>query len=46
VAVTGWNQEQDREATRQSGFDMHLTKPVELREIEGILDRFRRERFL
>jgi CheY-like chemotaxis protein len=46
VAVTGWNQEQDREATRQSGFDMHLTKPVELDEIEGILDRFRRERFL
>lgn len=29
VALTGWGQEQDRERTRQAGFDLHLTKPVE-----------------
>jgi CheY-like chemotaxis protein len=28
IAVTGWGQAQDREQTREAGFDFHLTKPV------------------
>jgi CheY-like chemotaxis protein len=28
VALTGWGQEQDRQKTRDAGFDHHLVKPV------------------
>ena len=37
VAVTGWGQESDRQRAREAGFDRHLTKPVDPREIEAIL---------
>ena len=37
VAVTGWGQESDRQRAREAGFDRHLTKPVDPREIESIL---------
>jgi PAS domain S-box-containing protein len=30
VALTGWGQEEDRQKTREAGFDSHLVKPVEL----------------
>jgi len=29
VAVTGYGQEEDRRRSRESGFDQHLTKPVD-----------------
>jgi len=29
VAVTGWGQEEDRKLALRSGFDHHITKPVE-----------------
>jgi len=29
VAVTGWNQENDRRRARAAGFDRHLVKPVD-----------------
>jgi PAS domain S-box-containing protein len=29
IAITGWGQESDRRATAGSGFDAHLTKPVD-----------------
>jgi PAS domain S-box-containing protein len=29
VAITGWGQERDRERSREAGFDVHLTKPVD-----------------
>ena len=29
VAVTGWGQEDDRQRTRDAGFDAHLVKPVD-----------------
>ena len=29
VAVTGYGQEEDRGRSRESGFDQHLTKPVD-----------------
>jgi CheY-like chemotaxis protein len=37
VALTGWGQEQDRQAAKAAGFDVHLTKPVDPDKVEGIL---------
>jgi CheY-like chemotaxis protein len=37
AAVTGYGRQQDREASRQAGFDAHLTKPVEFLELERLL---------
>ncbi len=37
AALTGWGGEQDREQTRAAGFDLHLTKPVDLAVIEKLL---------
>jgi PAS domain S-box-containing protein len=37
VAVTGWGQEADRRASVQAGFDQHLVKPVEPRDLESLL---------
>ena len=37
VAVTGWGTEQDRARTRAAGFDLHLTKPIDLRTLDGLL---------
>ena len=36
VAVTGWGQEADRQRTASSGFDHHLTKPVEMNTLVGL----------
>ncbi len=30
VALTGWGQQRDRERTHAAGFDLHLTKPVDM----------------
>ncbi|HSA69265.1 MAG TPA: PAS domain S-box protein [Burkholderiales bacterium] len=38
VAVTGWGQDSDREKSREAGFDLHLVKPVEPRELVRVLD--------
>lgn len=37
VALTGWGAEGDRERSKLAGFDHHLTKPVQLSDIEHIL---------
>ena len=37
VALTGWGSEDDRERTRAAGFDLHMTKPVDLAAIEKML---------
>ncbi len=37
IAVTGFGQAQDRERTREAGFDFHLTKPVDPAEVESLL---------
>lgn len=39
VAVTGWGKEEDRQRSREAGFDLHLVKPVEPDEI---LDQVRK----
>ena len=37
VAVTGYGQERGRARTAAAGFDHHLVKPVDIRQIEAIL---------
>ncbi len=38
VALTGWGQANDRELTRQSGFDAHLVKPASVEAVMELLD--------
>ena len=37
IAVSGWGQEQDKQAACEAGFDAHLTKPVEAERLEGLI---------
>lgn len=37
VAMTGYGTEADKERSRSAGFDHHLTKPADFREVEQIL---------
>ena len=37
IAQTGWGQDQDRQRTKEAGFDGHLTKPINLARLEKIL---------
>jgi signal transduction histidine kinase/CheY-like chemotaxis protein len=39
VALTGYGQAEDRQRTAAAGFDAHLTKPVDLAELEKVLRR-------
>jgi PAS domain S-box-containing protein len=40
VAVTGWGQEEDRRQSRDAGFDHHLTKPVDVRDVRALLQAY------
>jgi PAS domain S-box-containing protein len=37
VALTGWGQEEDRRRSQEAGFDLHVTKPIDLQLLEDIL---------
>jgi CheY-like chemotaxis protein/anti-sigma regulatory factor (Ser/Thr protein kinase) len=37
VALTGWGQAEDRRRTKDAGFDDHLTKPTDPRELQRLL---------
>ncbi len=37
VAMTGWGQKRDKQQALEAGFDMHLTKPVDLQVLEQII---------
>jgi CheY-like chemotaxis protein/two-component sensor histidine kinase len=37
IAITGWGQSGDRARSAQAGFDHHLTKPVEYRQLAQLL---------
>src|SRR5205814_1137940 len=39
VALTGWGSEDDKKRSMDAGFDVHLTKPVDARAVEGLLSR-------
>jgi len=41
IAQTGWGQPQDRQRTREAGFDHHLVKPVDLGVLIDLLARAR-----
>lgn len=38
AALTGWGQERDKRAASEAGFDRHLVKPVELEQLEEVLE--------
>jgi CheY-like chemotaxis protein len=40
VAVTGWGEPEDKERAGAAGFDHHLTKPIDVDEIEKLLVDF------
>jgi CheY-like chemotaxis protein len=37
VALSGYGREQDKERSRASGFDAHLTKPVDIHALEALI---------
>jgi len=37
IALTGWGSTRDQDIARQAGFDVHLTKPVDLTALERLL---------
>jgi two-component system CheB/CheR fusion protein len=39
--VTGYGRPEDIQAARQAGFDEHLVKPVQMRELRNVLGRIR-----
>jgi PAS domain S-box-containing protein len=39
LALSGWGQEADRVKTRSAGFDHHLVKPVDVAEIQRLVDQ-------
>jgi signal transduction histidine kinase/CheY-like chemotaxis protein len=39
IAVTGYGQEKDRARSHESGFDLHLLKPVDFDAVSALLDR-------
>ena len=41
VAVTGWGTDEDKHRATAAGFDLHLTKPVDLSSIETVLAHLR-----
>jgi signal transduction histidine kinase/ActR/RegA family two-component response regulator len=41
IALTGWSQPQDRRRSREAGFDHHLSKPVDIGALQGLLDAAR-----
>ena len=40
IAVTGYGHAEDRRRTKEAGFDHHLTKPVDPREVMAIVASF------
>jgi PAS domain S-box-containing protein len=39
IALTGWGQEDDKQRTREAGFDFHLVKPPQPNELRALLTR-------
>ncbi len=37
VAITGWGQDEDRQRSKEAGFDGHLVKPIVLDELSALL---------
>ncbi|MHB0956888.1 MAG: response regulator [Pirellulaceae bacterium] len=41
VAITGYVREEDRQRSKEAGFDVHLVKPVEFDDLKKVLADFR-----
>jgi CheY-like chemotaxis protein len=41
VAITGWGQEDDKQQASQAGFDHHLTKPVDPKQLQPLIESLR-----
>ena len=39
IAVTGYGRDEDRRRSKEAGFDMHLTKPVDPAQLRRLLER-------
>ena len=39
IALTGWGSSEDKKKAAEAGFNFHLTKPVEVEEIEAIINQ-------
>ena len=37
VALTGWGSAADKQRSKQAGFDLHLTKPVDVSAVRDLL---------
>jgi CheY-like chemotaxis protein len=42
VAVTGYGDDEARRRSDQAGIDLHLTKPVDPKQLQALLNRFHR----
>ena len=40
VAQTGWGQPSDKLRAKQAGFDLHLTKPIDVDRLVAVLAEF------
>jgi CheY-like chemotaxis protein len=43
VAITGWGQEEDRQRALAAGFDHHLAKPIDPKELNTLLRSIAKE---
>lgn len=43
IAVSGWGQQEDKRAAYEAGFDQHITKPVDFKELISLLGSIGRE---
>lgn len=43
VALTAFGDDESRQRSRAAGINYHLTKPVEMQELHGLLDTIRQE---
>jgi CheY-like chemotaxis protein len=39
IAVTGWGQEDDKRQSKEAGFDVHMTKPIDMDELTVLLEK-------
>jgi PAS domain S-box-containing protein len=41
IAITGWGQDDDKQQANEAGFDHHLTKPVDPKQLQPLIESLR-----